>query len=294
MAVGLGDAAAARRPPKTDAELRGGRWAPGCRRGPHAGGEAGVAGGPGEARGGLRAFVSAAPRTAARRSLARSCPLVAALPPLNQELTHPGRGGRCRVAPGSARPPGLQPSPPPLLPPPPLWLPLLPPPHFNARHRLAAQPPPGRPQPATPAGPPSPGRGRGRAGGGGRVREGREGPGSKPGLEGRDRGRGGGGGGGPGRAEWGARWRPGARASVMSRERERRAGGRPSVHNARRPAGGAGRTRGRPGQVRAGRAEEGQPGDTERPGGTGRGHAGGTRGGRTQPDVAGVESPKEW
>lgn len=256
MAVGLGGAAAARRPPKTDAELRGGRRVPGCRRGPHAGGEAGVAGGPGEARGGLRARVSAAPRTAARRSLVRSCPLAAALPPLNQELTHPGRGGRCRAALGSARPPGLQPSPPPLLPPPPLWLPLLPPPHFNARHRLAAQPPPGRPQPATPAGPPRPGRGRGSAGGGGRVREGREGPGSKPGLEGRDRGRGGGGGGGggPGRAEWGARWRPGARASVMSRERE--AGGRPSVHNARRPGAPGGRG-GRPGQVRAGSAKEG-------------------------------------
>lgn len=269
MAVGLGDAAAARRPPKTDAELRGGRWVPGCRRGPHAGDEAGVAGGPGEARGGLRAPESAAPRTAARRSLfARSCPLAAALPPLNQELTHPGRGGRCRVAPGSARPPGLQPSPPPLLPPPPLWLPLLPPPHFNARHRLAAQPPPGRPQPATPAGPPRPGRGRGRAGGGGRVREGREGPGSKPGLEGRDRGRGGGGGGGPGRAEWGARWRPGARASVMSRER-REAGGRPSVHNARRPGarGGLGGALGR--CVRAARRRGG-------PEGRGGGRAGGT------------------
>lgn len=71
MAVGLGGAVAARRPPKTDAELRGRRRVPGCRRGPHAGGEAGVAGGPGEARGGLRARVSAAPRTAARRSLAR-------------------------------------------------------------------------------------------------------------------------------------------------------------------------------------------------------------------------------
>lgn len=70
-----------RRPeaPKTDAELRGGRWVPGCRRGPHAGGEAGVTGGPGEARGGLRARVSAAPRTAARRSFVsprgRSAPI---------------------------------------------------------------------------------------------------------------------------------------------------------------------------------------------------------------------------
>lgn len=45
---------------------------PGCRRGPHAGGEAGVAGGPREARRGLREPVSAAPRTAARRSLSRS------------------------------------------------------------------------------------------------------------------------------------------------------------------------------------------------------------------------------
>lgn len=117
------------------------------------------------------------------------------------------------------------------------------------------------------------------------MREGREGPGSKPGLEGRDRGRGGGGGGGPGRAEWGARWRPGARASVMSLER-REAGGRPSAHNARRPGarGGRGGALGR--CVRAAR-RRGGPGTLSGPEGRGGGVQVALEVG-TLPDVAGV------
>lgn len=261
MAVGLGGAAAARRPPKTDAELRGGRRVPGCRRGPHAGGEAGVAGGPGEARGGLRARVSAAPRTAARRSLARSCPLAATLPPLNQELTHPGRGGRCRAALGSARPPGLQPSPPPLLPPPPLPPPLPPPPGEEAvpppppplrcRVRFLLQPLSLISEPVSAvnswqseatnpprAGPGAPGcRGRGQR---------RGGMGADPGRR-RERGAGGrlGGGGGGGRDRSHTPSAAAASAAAAAGSSSRPAGQhhRLPVSVTTRPRGGGGRTR---------------------------------------------------
>lgn len=171
MALGLGGKKPGN-PGKTggecpDTEGEGGaraarRWvAPPARRGRGGcGGEAGRRAAPGATR--VRARVRACERESPDGLLSppRS-PSATALPPLKQELTHPGRR-RARLR--TARPPGLQPSVPLLPPPPPplpLWLPLLPPPHFNtesparspsAEHAVFSRPPaPPEPSPAGPA-----------------------------------------------------------------------------------------------------------------------------------------------